>query len=218
MKGILAVAWVALLLGVSDALAQDATAPSVETPAPDISRSLRRSEVRDLFKEGDILQLDKFDLAMDEWLDGEMWFQIQGAATSRVTIYIDKKNQRMTVLENGIVKFSDWKVSTGKGRWETRGGDFTPFEMNKNYFSKKFKVILPYGIKFDGGNLIHATKGTSYLGKKRSHGCVRLSPTHAKILFELVRRAGMKQTRVIVKNAPYQAAPVQITNLPHMDL
>lgn len=212
MKGLAVLAMMAILLPFSDLRAE-------EHEAEDISPSINPAEVKELFDEKSILDLDKFDAMMNAWLDEQMWFLIVGAAGhSSITIHIDKNKQRMTVIENGIVKFSGWKVSTGRRGFDTRSGRFTPFEMNKNYFSKKFKAILPYGIKFDGGNLIHATPGLGYLGQKRSHGCVRLSPANAKILFEMVRRAGMKNTTVIVQNAPYQGHGTQTASLPEVSL
>jgi len=174
--------------------------------------NMHESEVPELFAESEWPELERFDIAMDQWLETQPWYMVQQAATSRIVIHVDKRKQRMTVIENGKVKFTGWKVSTGfAGRWETRSGSFTPFEMNKNYRSRMFNVILPYGIKFDGGNLIHAasTGGINYLGKKHSHGCVRLHPRNAKILFEMVRKAGMRNTRVIVQNAAYKGAPAK---------
>lgn len=218
MKGFIVLAMMAISLPFS-AFAQVPDAPSEKAEAGDVSDYLSENELEDLFSEDDILKLDKFDAAMDAWLDDQMWFLTQ-AATSQASlkIYVNKTRQTMTVVENGVVKFSGWPVSTGVRGNETRSGVFTPFEMDKNYFSKKFKVILPYGIKFDRGNLIHATKGLSYLGKKRSAGCVRLHPHHAKILFEMVRRTGMKNTRVVIKNAPYQGGASVTASLPDIAL
>ena len=36
------------------------------------------------------------------------------------------------------------------------------------------------------------------LGKPASHGCVRLDPGNAKILFEMVKAEGMENTRVVI--------------------
>lgn len=117
-----------------------------------------------------------------------------------VVINISTKSQTMIVTVNNEPRYS-WKVTTGmKTLGPTPKGTFTPFEMNKNYFSRRFQVILPYGIKFQGGNLIHAASrgGMYWLGKPHSHGCVRLAPANAARLFALVHQAGMKNTRVIV--------------------
>jgi lipoprotein-anchoring transpeptidase ErfK/SrfK len=154
--------------------------------------SIASEEIPDLFSLYDLDALADFDGKMDE--------RMADTSASKVVVTVSKSSQRMTVSVNGSTKYSGWKVSTGKPGSETRSGTFTPFEMNKNYFSKRFKVILPYGIKFDGGNLIHAASkgGVTWLGQKRSHGCVRLLPSNAKLLYSLVANAGMKNTRVIV--------------------
>ena len=36
------------------------------------------------------------------------------------------------------------------------------------------------------------------LGRPASHGCVRLHPDNARILFRMVRAEGMAQTRVVI--------------------
>lgn len=143
--------------------------------------------------------------------EGEVPFPENGKSTGVVILIVgnqkDKsgpyKSQRMYVWENGKMVYGHnnaWKISTGqRGRGVTPRGRFTPFEMNAKYFSRKFRVILPYGIKFQGGNLIHAASsgGVNYLGQARSHGCVRLHPKNAKVLFTLVKSHGMKKTQVI---------------------
>ncbi|MCX7900356.1 MAG: L,D-transpeptidase, partial [Methylocystis sp.] len=48
----------------------------------------------------------------------------------------------------------------------------------------------PYSIFFRGGYAIHGTYATAQLGTPASHGCVRLSPAHAKMLYEMVQREG----------------------------
>jgi hypothetical protein len=50
---------------------------------------------------------------------------------------------------------------------------------------------MPYAIFFtDAGHAIHGSHATNHLGTPASHGCVRLAPRHASILFGLVRVEG----------------------------
>jgi hypothetical protein len=186
---------------------------SVGSPAPaqiervDESWNIDESEAEDLFSENDLADFEMFDRAMDDYLIQDRDFLLTPTGPTKLVVTIQKSTQTMSVSVNGVTKYSGWKVSTGKKGHETRSGKFTPFEMNKNYISKYFtkkygrKIVLPYGIKFDGGNLIHAASkpGTAKLGNKASHGCVRLHPANAKILYEMAAKAGMKNTRVIVK-------------------
>ena len=45
---------------------------------------------------------------------------------------------------------------------------------------------------------IHGTDQIKRLGKPASHGCVRLDPGNAKILFEMVKAEGMENMRVVI--------------------
>jgi len=56
---------------------------------------------------------------------------------------------------------------------------------------------MPYSIFFDGGYAIHGSYEISHLGRPASHGCIRLHPRHAAVLFSLVRR-NRSETRIIV--------------------
>lgn len=164
--------------------------------------NIGEEEKDELFSEKDEAQVNAFEEAVDEWKESNPEV-IQAGGGSNLTITVNQRTQRMEVRQNGKLKFGGWKVSTGmKSLGKTPNGTFTPFEMNRNYRSKRFNVILPNGIKFSGGNLIHAASpgGVNYLGQARSHGCIRLHPTHAKQLFDLVKQVGMSNTRVVVHN------------------
>ena len=56
---------------------------------------------------------------------------------------------------------------------------------------------MPYSIFFDGGYAIHGSYEISHLGRPASHGCIRLHPDNAAILFGLVK-ANMDDTRIVV--------------------
>jgi hypothetical protein len=56
---------------------------------------------------------------------------------------------------------------------------------------------MPNSIFFtDAGHAIHGSRATTHLGTPASHGCVRLAPRHASILFDLVMGEGPGNTRV----------------------
>jgi L,D-transpeptidase catalytic domain len=56
------------------------------------------------------------------------------------------------------------------------------------------------GIFFTGeGHAIHGSFHVKSLGRRASHGCVRLAPDNATKLFAMVQKAGMQNTTVIVK-------------------
>ena len=61
---------------------------------------------------------------------------------------------------------------------------------------------MPYSIFFDGGYAIHGSYEISHLGRPASHGCIRLHPKNAAILFALVQ-AHMSETRIVVTGEGY---------------
>ena len=60
---------------------------------------------------------------------------------------------------------------------------------------------MPHAIFFHRGYAIHGTMYVSRLGRPASHGCVRLHPSHAAMLFALVRSEGMGRTRIVVSSS-----------------
>jgi hypothetical protein len=57
---------------------------------------------------------------------------------------------------------------------------------------------MPHSIFFHKGYAIHGTIHVSRLGRRASHGCVRLHPANAATLFALVRNHGATDTRIFV--------------------
>jgi hypothetical protein len=56
---------------------------------------------------------------------------------------------------------------------------------------------MPYSIFFDGGYAIHGSYEISHLGRPASHGCIRLHPQNAALLFALVKER-LDDTRIVV--------------------
>src|ERR1700692_2468203 len=59
---------------------------------------------------------------------------------------------------------------------------------------------MPYAVFFHRGYAVHGTMEAYNLGRAASHGCVRLRPDNAAILYSLVRRQGIANTRSVVMN------------------
>ena len=114
------------------------------------------------------------------------------AFAAQVLIQINKSNQKMTVSIDGEKTYV-WPVSTGAPGYTTPSGDFRPFRMERDHFSKEWDdAPMPHSIFFTmQGHAIHGSPHTKRLGTRASHGCVRL--------FALVQKNGMKNTRVVVK-------------------
>jgi hypothetical protein len=119
------------------------------------------------------------------------------AARAEMTIAIDKSRQQMTVALNGAELFV-WPVSTGAPGYDTPSGTFTPFRMEKDHFSREWDdAPMPHSIFFTKkGHAIHGSNHIKAIGTPASHGCVRLEPKNAAVLFGLVKQEGMANVRV----------------------
>jgi lipoprotein-anchoring transpeptidase ErfK/SrfK len=122
---------------------------------------------------------------------------VAAPAVAEVSIVVDKTSQRMTVSVNGQQRYS-WPVSTGTADYSTPVGTFTPSRLARAHYSREWdNAPMPHSIFFtDAGHAIHGSRATHHLGTPASHGCVRLAPRHASILFDLVRVEGPSNTRV----------------------
>ena len=117
-----------------------------------------------------------------------------------LVITINKVSQKMTVEVDGRTKFK-WPVSTGAAGYETPSGNFQPFRLEKEHYSKEWDdAPMPHSIFFTSrGHAVHGSYHVKSLGRRASHGCVRLHPDNAAKLFAMVSDTGMSRTRVIVK-------------------
>lgn len=121
-------------------------------------------------------------------------------ASAGVIARIDISKQTMTVSEDGAVLYS-WAVSTARRGYRTPRGSFRPLRMHKMWYSRKYdNSPMPYSIFFSGGYAIHGTNAVGSLGRPASHGCVRLHPSNARTLYNLVRAHGSGNTRIILIN------------------
>jgi len=123
-----------------------------------------------------------------------------GHAAAEVVVAIDKSKQQLTVLLDGVEQHV-WKVSTGLGGGPPTGR-YKPERLERKWFSHKYNWSpMPHSIFFHKGYAIHGTNYVSRLGKRASHGCVRLHPANAAVLFALVRSQGMGNTIIVVANS-----------------
>jgi lipoprotein-anchoring transpeptidase ErfK/SrfK len=121
-------------------------------------------------------------------------------AYAGVAVHIDKSSQRMSVSVDGAPRYS-WPVSTGRSGYGTPSGVFHPQMMARRWFSKRYyNSPMPHSIFFYYGFAIHGTYDIHRLGGPASHGCVRLHPSHAAMLYTLVERNGRGNTRIVISN------------------
>jgi hypothetical protein len=105
----------------------------------------------------------------------------------------------MTVFLDGIQKY-EWPVSTGRAGYSTPSGTYTATSMNEIWYSKEWdNSPMPHSIFFmKDGHAIHGSYEVKNLGKPVSHGCVRISPENATILYALVKENGLENTQVVL--------------------
>jgi lipoprotein-anchoring transpeptidase ErfK/SrfK len=117
------------------------------------------------------------------------------AADAHLRIVIDKTEQRMTVVVDGVRRHS-WPISTGRPGQATPSGRFRPLKLVRREYSRTYDdAPMPYAIYFTNrGHAIHGTRAD--LGAPASHGCVRLGLKNAAKLFALTKRHGRKKTLI----------------------
>jgi lipoprotein-anchoring transpeptidase ErfK/SrfK len=120
-------------------------------------------------------------------------------AAGEVLINVDTWTQQMTVTVDGMPRYQ-WPVSTGGDGYGTPAGSFRPFRLEAEHYSKEWDdAPMPHSIFFtESGHAIHGTPHVNSLGAPVSHGCVRLAPNNAALLFALVKAHGFADSRVEV--------------------
>ena len=125
-------------------------------------------------------------------------FNTIATKAASLTAWIDISQQSMVVTHRGRVKYR-WKVSTGRAGYYTPTGTYSPKWLSRHHRSRKYNnAPMPYAIFFRGGYAVHGTDDLKRLGRPASHGCVRLDPRNAAVLFSLVQREGFKNTRIVI--------------------
>ena len=115
-----------------------------------------------------------------------------------VNVVVDISSQTMSVKVNGWY-YGRWKVSTARSGYYTPRGTFRVQRTAKVYYSRKYdNSPMPNSVFFKGGYAIHGSYYVRSLGRPASHGCVRLHPSHAAKLYDLVRKYGSGSTRVTI--------------------
>jgi lipoprotein-anchoring transpeptidase ErfK/SrfK len=120
------------------------------------------------------------------------------SASAAIVVEIDRALQRMAVSVDGAPRYN-WRVSTARRGYITPPGTYHPEMLARRWFSRKYyNSPMPHSIFFYGGFAIHGSYEISHLGRPASHGCVRLDPGNAAILFGLVQHEGMTATTIVI--------------------
>lgn len=123
-------------------------------------------------------------------------------ARAEVLAHIVLSEQRLHLYVDGEKK-GIWKISSGKHRGWTKPGTFRPYVLSRHHRSSLFGgAPMPYAIFYDRDWAVHGTSAISRLGRPASHGCVRLHPKNAAILFNLVLKYGKDNTVIWITERP----------------
>ena len=138
--------------------------------------------------------------------------------SAHVLISVDKSTQQMSVSVDGVPRYR-FAVSTGRAGYGTPSGTYHPQRLAASWFSKLYyNSPMPHSIFFHGGYAIHGSYEINRLGGPASHGCIRLHPTNAAALFELVRSEGMAATTIVVSGgSPVLASRPAPSRQPHAE-
>lgn len=118
-------------------------------------------------------------------------------ARAGIVARVDQASQRMRVYVDGVPTY-DWPVSTARAGYRTPNGSYRVFRTERMWRSRKYgNALMPHALFFRGGYAVHGTDAVGRLGRRASHGCIRLSPSHARALFELTRARG--GARIVIR-------------------
>ena len=121
-----------------------------------------------------------------------------------------RDDQKMYLYVNGALTYT-WLISSGS----LNGNETPDFDTHPDgriydkYTSTAhpggdYKGLgnMPYAVFISGGYAVHGTTegNWSKLGTPASHGCIRLHPDNAKIFNQLVRKNGIAQVWITVRD------------------
>lgn len=198
----------------------------VGTPVHALAQDLLQQtepDIEDGFNSGDLAGPDEISEDEQDGLETEereMFYraqtskQLEEHAKKRVQIVVTKSMkvrgyQFVQIKVDGDVVY-DSPVSTA---WErtakaktrsyfayTPDGQFYPDAMEPKRFSNTWQVTLYHVIRFSGGVWMHATTPDHFaeLGAPASGGCVRMHPSDAKNIYEIVAKYGANEAAITV--------------------
>ncbi len=114
----------------------------------------------------------------------------QSHTFASVRIDVDLSSQTMHV-SSGLGESFVWPISSGRSGHLTPRGVFRPQALYTMVHSAKYgNAPMPHSIFFYRQYAIHGTNAVGALGSPASHGCIRLAPEHAAMLFAMVQSQG----------------------------
>ena len=87
-------------------------------------------------------------------------------AQAKLDLYVDKSNQRITVVRDGYVRYV-WPVATARDSYAPPNGVYTPARLERS------NSPMPYTISFHDGYAMHGSYDLTNLSGPASHGSIR---------------------------------------------
>jgi lipoprotein-anchoring transpeptidase ErfK/SrfK len=129
--------------------------------------------------------------------------------TCAVYAHVSKTRQLLSLYENGVLT-GQFATSTGMSGHGTPNFDKHPDGriydkyMSKTYPGGDYNGLgnMPYAVFIKGGFAIHGTGKSNWpkLGRRASHGCIRVHPDNAYRFNRLVRQVGIANTWITVED------------------
>ncbi len=172
-----------------------------------ISEAECADEIASLQKELDLLKaqramlLDSSPKTVEAKNEGRNIFIVHEGTNKEndmrfITAKISLSRQRVEIFEDDELLYT-WKVSTAKRGYATPIGRFTPYLLERMHLSKLYEnAPMPHSVFFDGNFAIHGTDAIGRLGRRASHGCIRLHPKNAKTFYALILKNGKENTLI----------------------
>jgi len=106
-------------------------------------------------------------------------------------VIIDLSRQRLYLVNHNNEILEEFLISSGTRGFETPPGEYRIVNKAHYAYSKKYQADMYnwMGLTANGDYGLHSLKGSSYerhLGRRASHGCIRLSRKDASILYSLL--------------------------------
>ena len=132
------------------------------------------------------LQSGTVSEAAERLKPGQFLWAPQIAPQGPVLLVVSVKTQRAIVYRNGV-PIGISTVSTGRPGYETPTGVFVILQKHVEHYSNLYDdAPMPYMQRLTwGGIALHAGKLPGY---PASHGCVRLPPEFARLLFDVTKQ------------------------------
>ncbi len=116
---------------------------------------------------------------------------LAAATAQAASIQVDLSSQTMRV-SSGAGEYV-WPISSARAGYVTPRGSYGVQRLEVMHRSHKYhNSPMPHSIFFHGGYAIHGTYATGSLGAPASHGCIRISPANAALLYQIVRAEGAR--------------------------